>query len=75
MPSLRAHWVDYGSDFYAENTWNDTPKGQRIDIAWMNNWAYAANVPTSPLARSGVIPAHGFAPDGRRHRADGAGTS
>lgn len=44
----RAHWIDYGSDFYAENTWNDAPNGQRINIAWMNNWAYAANVPTSP---------------------------
>jgi len=40
--------MDYGSDYYAENTWNDAPHGQRVDIAWMSNWAYASNVPTSP---------------------------
>jgi levanase len=44
----RASWMDYGADYYAENTWNDAPRNQRIDIAWMSNWAYASNVPTSP---------------------------
>lgn len=44
----RAHWMDYGADYYAENTWNDAPHAQRVDIAWMSNWAYASNVPTSP---------------------------
>ncbi|MEY9852841.1 fructan beta-fructosidase [Leifsonia sp. EB41] len=44
----RASWIDYGSDFYAENTWTDAPGGQRINVAWMNNWAYASNVPTTP---------------------------
>lgn len=44
----RANWMDYGADYYAENTWNDAPNNQRIDIAWMSNWAYASNVPTSP---------------------------
>lgn len=44
----RASWIDYGSDFYAENTWTDAPGGQRINVAWMNNWAYASNIPTTP---------------------------
>lgn len=44
----RASWIDYGSDFYAENTWTDAPGGRRINVAWMNNWAYASNVPTTP---------------------------
>lgn len=44
----RASWIDYGSDFYAENTWTDAPGGRRVNVAWMNNWAYASNVPTTP---------------------------
>lgn len=52
----RARWVDYGKDFYAENTWNDAPNGQRINTAWVNNWAYAANVPTSPWQGSESFP-------------------
>jgi levanase len=44
----RASWIDYGSDFYAENTWTDAPGGRRINVAWMNNWAYASNLPTTP---------------------------
>jgi levanase len=44
----RASWIDYGSDFYAENTWTDAPDGQRINVAWMNDWAYASNIPTTP---------------------------
>ena len=40
--------VDHGADFYAAGTWNDAPDGERIGIAWMANWAYAAEVPTAP---------------------------
>jgi len=36
----RAPWLDYGSDFYAANTWTDALGGRRVMIAWMNNWNY-----------------------------------
>ena len=52
----RAHWVDYGADFYAFNTFNDTPSGQRIGIAWMSNWDYAGQVPTSPWKGAETFP-------------------
>jgi fructan beta-fructosidase len=40
--------VDYGSDFYAAQSWSDEPHGRRIWIAWMNNWPYANDIPASP---------------------------
>lgn len=52
----RAHWVDYGEDFYASNTYNDVPGGQRIEIAWMNNWNYGQNIPTSPWRSADTFP-------------------
>ncbi len=52
----RADWLDHGEDFYAENTWENAPGGQRIAIAWMNNWAYASNVPTTPWQGAETFP-------------------
>lgn len=40
-----ARWVDHGADFYAAQSWSDTPDGRRIWLAWMSNWAYASRVP------------------------------
>jgi fructan beta-fructosidase len=42
--------VDYGMDFYAAQSFSDIPAedGRRIWLAWMNNWSYAGEVPTSP---------------------------
>jgi sucrose-6-phosphate hydrolase SacC (GH32 family) len=40
--------VDYGSDFYAAQTWSDVPGGRRIWVGWMNHWDYALAIPTSP---------------------------
>jgi len=40
--------VDYGKDFYAAQSWSDSPDGRRIWIGWMNNWDYANVIPTSP---------------------------
>lgn len=42
--------IDYGKDFYAVQSFSDIPEsdGRRIWLAWMNNWSYAENVPTSP---------------------------
>jgi levanbiose-producing levanase len=44
-------WLDRGSDFYATVTWDD-PRGSTADrlgsryaIGWLNNWAYAGDLP------------------------------
>ena len=49
-PLNQTLWVDYGSDFYAAQSWSSIPKadGRRIAIAWMDNWKYADRLPTSP---------------------------
>lgn len=45
-------WLDAGSDFYAAVTWDDPrlTESQRMSsrhaIGWMNNWAYARQLPT-----------------------------
>ncbi len=52
----RAHWVDYGEDFYAAVTYNDAPGGRRVMLAWMNNWNYAQAVPTSPWRSADAFP-------------------
>ena len=44
----RAHLLDYGRDFYAGVTFNNTPNNKRIMIAWMNNWQYGGNIPPTP---------------------------
>ncbi len=51
-------WVDYGKDFYAAQTWSDVPAsdGRRIILGWMNNWRYAAKIPTSPWRGSMTVP-------------------
>ncbi len=42
-------WLDYGKDFYAAVTYNNisASDGRRIAIGWMNNWAYAGNIPAT----------------------------
>lgn len=40
-------WADFGSDYYAPQSWNDEPNGRRLMIGWMNNWQYANRLPTS----------------------------
>jgi levanase len=52
----RAHWIDYGEDFYAAATYNDAPGGRRIMIGWMNNWNYGGNIPTSPWRSADTFP-------------------
>ena len=52
----RAHWVDYGADFYAATSFNDLPNGNQVLIAWMNNWNYAGNIPTSPWRSADTVP-------------------
>ena len=52
----RAHWLDYGRDFYAGVTFNNVPKNRRIMIAWMNNWQYGGSVPTDPWRSAMSVP-------------------
>ena len=52
----RAHWIDYGEDFYASQTYNDAPGGRRIMVGWMNNWNYGGNIPTSPWRSADTFP-------------------
>jgi levanase len=52
----RVHWLDHGADFYAANTWNDAPGGRRVMIAWMNNWNYGGNIPTSSWRSADTFP-------------------
>ena len=53
-----AKWVDYGKDYYATVSWSDVPEsdGRRIWLAWMNNWLYAGDIPTSPWRGAMTIP-------------------
>jgi fructan beta-fructosidase len=48
--------VDFGEDFYAAQSWSDEPNGRRIWIAWMSNWHYANDTPTSPWRGCFSIP-------------------
>jgi len=51
------HWLDYGPDCYCALTFNHEPaaKGPRM-ISWMNNWQYAAQVPTTPWRGAMTVP-------------------
>jgi|GEM_PF-2121915 len=71
LPSYPVNWIDYGPDFYAGVTWNDTtpqtnattekygkyvPDGRRILLGWMSNWAYADQTPTTTWRSADSIP-------------------
>lgn len=49
-------WADYGADFYATQSWSDEPNGRRIWVAWMNNWRYASNIPTTTWRGALTLP-------------------
>lgn len=55
-PKPVALWADYGADFYAAQSWSDAPGGQRLLIAWMNNWAYARQIPTGVWRGAMTLP-------------------
>ncbi|MET7655123.1 GH32 C-terminal domain-containing protein [Streptomyces sp. NPDC005486] len=52
----RAHWADYGKDYYAAVSWENAPDSKRYMIGWMNNWDYAGAIPTSPWRGAQSIP-------------------
>ncbi len=42
-------WTNYGKDDYCAISFNGIPPGgQPVLLGWMNNWDYAAKLPTSP---------------------------
>jgi fructan beta-fructosidase len=57
-PATKTLWVDYGMDFYAAQTWSDIPSsdGRRIILGWMDDWRYAANIPTEPWRGQMSVP-------------------
>lgn len=49
-------WLDYGKDNYALVSWSGAPDGRRTAIGWMNNWQYAAEVPTMQYRSANTLP-------------------
>jgi sucrose-6-phosphate hydrolase SacC (GH32 family) len=50
------NWMDWGPDYYAAAPFNGLPAEDRTNIAWMNNWQYGNNIPTSPWRSMLSIP-------------------
>ncbi|HEY0791854.1 MAG TPA: glycoside hydrolase family 32 protein [Chthoniobacterales bacterium] len=48
--------MDFGKDFYAAQTYNNTPTGEAVVVGWVGNWQYAQVVPTSPWRSVFSIP-------------------
>jgi fructan beta-fructosidase len=56
-PSSTTLWTDYGKDCYCALTFNGLPANQApVMIGWMDNWQYAAKLPTSPWRGQMTIP-------------------
>jgi sucrose-6-phosphate hydrolase SacC (GH32 family) len=50
-------WTNYGRDDYCAISFNGLPPGQKpVLLGWMNNWQYAAKLPTSPWRGQMSIP-------------------
>ncbi|MFE3456918.1 glycoside hydrolase family 32 protein [Nocardiopsis aegyptia] len=57
VPGLADYdWLDWGRDYYAAISYNDTPDDARVTMAWMNNWQYAEHTPTSPWRGAMALP-------------------
>lgn len=46
-PDAPAWQIDHGVDFYAAQSWSDTPGDRRIWVAWLSNWEYANQTPAA----------------------------
>jgi sucrose-6-phosphate hydrolase SacC (GH32 family) len=56
-PASLTLWTDYGKDCYCALTFNGLPKTHSpVMIGWMDNWEYAANLPTSPWRGQMTLP-------------------
>lgn len=49
-------WLDWGCDQYAAASWNNSPDGRRLSVGWMNNWAYAGELPTTHFRGTMTVP-------------------
>ena len=50
-------WADWGADFFAAQSWSNLPKNASPTwIAWMSNWRYANQEPTTPFRTAQSIP-------------------
>jgi fructan beta-fructosidase len=48
--------VDWGKDYYAAIQYNGLISSQPIMIGWLNNWAYAGDIPTTPFKGAMSLP-------------------
>ncbi|AQG82467.1 levanase [Spirosoma montaniterrae] len=50
--------VDWGKDYYAAIQYNDLPGSQPgpVMVGWLNNWAYANDLPTMPFKGAMSLP-------------------
>jgi fructan beta-fructosidase len=56
-PPLLTLWTDYGKDCYCALTFNHLPRNHApVMLGWMDNWQYAAALPTSPWRGQMTIP-------------------
>jgi fructan beta-fructosidase len=55
-PKETTLWADFGTDYYAAQSWSDEPAGRRIMIGWQNNWRYASAIPTSTWRSAFSLP-------------------
>lgn len=50
-------WTNYGKDDYCAISFNHLPAGTKpVLLGWMNNWQYAAKLPTSPWRGQMSVP-------------------
>ncbi|GAA1646999.1 hypothetical protein GCM10009806_14960 [Microbacterium flavum] len=49
-------WLDWGRDYYAGVSYSGAPTSGRIMQAWMNNWDYSQDIPTSTWRSSMALP-------------------
>jgi fructan beta-fructosidase len=52
----KTKWMDWGKDHYATVTWSNAPDNRTIALAWMSNWDYANNVPTTQYRSANSVP-------------------
>ncbi len=50
-----ARWLDYGPDYYAALSFHNLAD-RRVGLAWMNNWLYGQDLPTSPWRSAMSLP-------------------
>lgn len=56
-PASLTLWTDYGKDCYCALTFNNLPRGHApVMLGWMDNWQYAAALPTTPWRGQMTIP-------------------